>query len=246
MAAGARVIHFDVIDGRFVPPVTIGPLVAASTADQVHDAGGAIDVHLMIEAPERQIEAFAEAAAVSITFHEEATPHANRTLAAIRELGCLAGVAINPGTPVEAVSELVDGCADIVLNMTVNPGWGGQSFIAPPRRAKVSRLAALAGETRVEVDGGIDTATAGPDRGRRRLPLRRRLRRLRRRRPGCRLHGDRRCRGRRLAPRDQGADYLLPPCPLGGVVSGRSARRSDQRARAWRPPSATTPAVTIA
>ncbi len=106
MEAGARVIHFDVMDGRFVPPITIGPLVLASIAERVHSAGGAIDVHLMIAEPERHIEAFAEAGADSITFHEEATPHANRTLAAIRELGCLAGVAINPGTPVDAVSEL--------------------------------------------------------------------------------------------------------------------------------------------
>src|SRR6476659_6930194 len=129
MEAGARVIHLDVMDGHFVPPITIGPLVAASIADLVHSAGGAIDVHLMIEAPERHIEAFAEAGADSITFHEEATPHANRTLAAIRELGCLAGIAINPGTPVEALTE-VRGLADVVLCMTVNPGWGGQSFIA--------------------------------------------------------------------------------------------------------------------
>ena len=97
MGAGARVIHFDVMDGHFVPPITIGPLVASSIADRVHEAGGAVDVHLMIEQPERQIEAFAEAGADSITFHAEATPHANRTLAAIRELGCLAGIAINPG-----------------------------------------------------------------------------------------------------------------------------------------------------
>ena len=106
MDAGARVIHFDVMDGHFVPPITIGPLVAGSIADQVHAAGGAIDVHLMIEAPERQIEEFAKAGADSITFHEEATPHANRTLHAIRELGCLAGIAINPGTPAEALAEL--------------------------------------------------------------------------------------------------------------------------------------------
>jgi ribulose-phosphate 3-epimerase len=159
MEAGARVIHVDVMDGHFVPPITIGPLVAASIADQVHGAGGALDVHLMIERPERQIEAFAEAGADSITFHAEATAHANRTLAAIRELGCLAGIAINPGTPVEAVSEL-RGFADIVLCMTVNPGWGGQSFIAGSPD-KVSRLAPLAGEARIEVDGGIDAATAG-------------------------------------------------------------------------------------
>jgi ribulose-phosphate 3-epimerase len=159
MDAGARVIHFDVMDGHFVPPITIGPLVAASIADRVHAAGGVVDVHLMIEQPERQIEAFAEAGADSITFHEEATPHANRTLAAIRELGCLAGIALNPGTPVEAVSELSD-LADIVLCMTVNPGWGGQSFIAGSPD-KVSRLKPLAGRAKIEVDGGIDAKTAG-------------------------------------------------------------------------------------
>jgi ribulose-phosphate 3-epimerase len=159
MDAGARVIHFDVMDGHFVPPITIGPLVLSSIADQVHSAGGAIDVHLMIEAPERHIEAFAEAGADSITFHEEATPHANRTLAAIRELGCLAGVALNPGTPVAAVSEL-RGLADVVLCMTVNPGWGGQSFI-PSSPDKVARLAKVVGEeSRIEVDGGVDTGTA--------------------------------------------------------------------------------------
>jgi ribulose-phosphate 3-epimerase len=159
MDAGARVIHFDVMDGHFVPPITIGPLVASSIADQVHDAGGVLDVHLMIERPEQQIEAFAEAGADAITFHEEATPHANRTLAAIRELGCLAGVAINPGTPVDAVAEL-RGLADIVLNMTVNPGWGGQSFIAGSPD-KVSRLSSLIGDAKIEVDGGIDASTAG-------------------------------------------------------------------------------------
>lgn len=160
MAAGARVIHFDVMDGHFVPPITVGPLVAAAIADRVHAAGGVLDVHLMIEAPERQIESFAEAGADSITFHEEATAHANRTLGAIRELGCLAGVAINPGTPPEAVAEL-RGCADLVLCMTVNPGWGGQAFIEGSPD-KVSRLAALSGDAAIEVDGGIDAATAGP------------------------------------------------------------------------------------
>ena len=158
MDAGARVIHVDVMDGHFVPPITIGPLVAESIADQVHSAGGALDVHLMIEAPERHIDAFAKAGADSITFHAEATAHANRTLAAIRDLGCLAGIALNPGTPVEAVAELRD-LADIVLCMTVNPGWGGQSFIEGSPD-KVSRLAPLVGSARIEVDGGIDAATA--------------------------------------------------------------------------------------
>ncbi len=159
MDAGARVIHVDIMDGHFVPPITIGPAVAASIADQVHESGGALDVHLMIAEPDRHIEAFAEAGADSITFHAEATPHANRTLAAIRELGCCAGVAINPGTPVEAVAEL-RGLADLVLCMTVNPGWGGQAFIESSPD-KVARLKSLVGEARIEVDGGVDTATAG-------------------------------------------------------------------------------------
>jgi ribulose-phosphate 3-epimerase len=160
MAAGARVIHVDVMDGHFVPPITIGPLVAASIADRVHAAGGAIDVHLMIEAPERHIEAFAAAGADSIAFHAEATPHVNRTLAAIRELGCLAGIAINPGTPVDALAEL-RGHADIALCMTVNPGWGGQAFV-DGSIDKVSRLATAIGPAKVEVDGGIDATTAKP------------------------------------------------------------------------------------
>jgi len=159
MAAGARLIHVDVMDGHFVPPITIGPLVAGSISDQVHDAGGAIDVHLMIERPEDQIEEFARAGADCISFHSEATPHANRTLNAIRELGCLAGLALNPGTPVEAARELVDH-ADLFLCMTVNPGWGGQSFIEDSP-GKVRRLRETVGETTIEVDGGIDPATAG-------------------------------------------------------------------------------------
>jgi ribulose-phosphate 3-epimerase len=160
MDAGARVIHFDVMDGHFVPQITVGPLVAAGIADQVHAAGGALDVHLMIEAPERHIAEFAKAGADSITFHEEATPHANRTLGAIRDLGCLAGIAINPGTPVEAVSEL-RGYADLVLCMTVNPGWGGQAFIEGSPD-KVERLRPLVDNAAIEIDGGVDTSTAGP------------------------------------------------------------------------------------
>jgi len=160
MAAGARVIHVDVMDGHFVPPITIGPLVAGSIADQVHDAGGFVDVHLMIEAPDRHIEEFAEAGADSITFHAEATPHTNRTLSAIRELGCLAGIAINPGTPPESLAELGD-YADLALCMTVNPGWGGQPFI-PESPDKVRRLRAAIGDgPAIEVDGGVDPKTAG-------------------------------------------------------------------------------------
>jgi ribulose-phosphate 3-epimerase len=159
MAAGARIIHVDVMDGHFVPPITIGPLVAASISDRVHDAGGAIDVHLMIERPDEHIEAFAKAGADCITFHAEATPHINRTLNAIRQLGCLAGLAINPGTPVAAVGESVND-ADVFLCMTVNPGWGGQPFITNSPD-KVRRLRDLVGAGIIEVDGGIDPSTAG-------------------------------------------------------------------------------------
>jgi ribulose-phosphate 3-epimerase len=158
IAAGARIVHVDVMDGHFVPPITIGPLVAGAIADRVHDAGGAIDVHLMVERPGQQIAEFARSGADSITFHFEADPHANRTLAAIREAGCLAGIALNPGTAAEAIREL-DGYADLVLCMSVNPGWGGQRFI-PTTPAKLSRLRGLLPAAVHAVDGGIDAETA--------------------------------------------------------------------------------------
>jgi ribulose-phosphate 3-epimerase len=161
MAAGARTIHVDVMDGHFVPPITMGPLVVDALADQVHAAGGVVDVHLMIERPEHQVEAFAKAGADGITVHAEATPHAHYALQAVREAGCRAGLAINPGTPVAAVSELI-GDVDLVLCMTVNPGWGGQEFL-PHTLTKVERLRAMLGpEPVIEVDGGIDAETAGP------------------------------------------------------------------------------------
>jgi ribulose-phosphate 3-epimerase len=160
IAAGARIIHVDVMDGHFVPPITIGPLVAASIADQVHDAGGALDVHLMIERPGDQVAEFARAGADCITFHFEADRHVNRTLGAIRDAGCLAGIALNPGTPAASVGELTD-AADVILCMSVNPGWGGQPFIASSPD-KVSRLAQLAPHQRIEVDGGIHAETVVP------------------------------------------------------------------------------------
>jgi ribulose-phosphate 3-epimerase len=159
MAAGARLIHVDVMDGHFVPPITIGPLVAGSIADQVHEGGGALDVHLMIDRPADQVAEFARAGADCITFHFEADAHAHRTLGAIREAGCLAGLALNPGTPAESVTELTE-AADLILCMSVNPGWGGQPFIASAPD-KVSRLCGLAPAAVIEVDGGLDAETVG-------------------------------------------------------------------------------------
>jgi ribulose-phosphate 3-epimerase len=161
MDAGARVIHVDVMDGHFVPPITMGPLVVAALEEQVHAAGGYIDVHLMIERPERHVTAFADAGADGITVHVEATPHVHYALAHIRDAGCRAGLALCPGTPAEAVSAVL-GDVDLVLCMTVDPGWGGQAFL-PSSLEKIRRLRALVGDgPALEVDGGIDAATAGP------------------------------------------------------------------------------------
>jgi ribulose-phosphate 3-epimerase len=159
MEAGARVIHVDVMDGHFVPPITIGPLVAGALADQVHEAGGALDVHLMIERPERQVAEFARAGADSISVHAEATPHLHYAVQAVREAGCQAGVAICPATPAQAL-EPIAGEIDLALCMSVNPGWGGQRFI-DSSPAKLRQLRQLMPENVViEVDGGIDEQTA--------------------------------------------------------------------------------------
>jgi ribulose-phosphate 3-epimerase len=159
MDAGARVIHVDVMDGHFVPPITIGPVIVESIRDQVHAAGGMLDCHLMVERPERQIDQFAAAGADSITIQVEATPNVHYALQQIRDAGCLAGLAINPGTPVEAAAEVLD-AVDFVLCMTVNPGWGGQAFIQTSP-AKVMRLRTVVGpDLPIQVDGGIDPGTA--------------------------------------------------------------------------------------
>ena len=119
-----KVIHVDVMDGHFVPPITFGPLIVSALADRVHDAGAVIDVHLMIERPERQVEEFARAGADNITIHFEATPHVHYTLGRIREAGCTAGCAICPATPAHALDEVAGDALDLALCMSVNPGWG--------------------------------------------------------------------------------------------------------------------------
>lgn len=159
LAAGARVIHVDVMDGHFVPPITLGPLVVCALREQVEGAGGALDVHLMIERPERHVEEFLRAGAHSITFHAEATPHVAYTATLVREGGASVGVAINPATPVGALAE-VSHAIDLALCMTVNPGWGGQPFIEHSLD-KLPRLRHILGDDlALEVDGGIDPTTA--------------------------------------------------------------------------------------
>ena len=158
LAAGARVIHFDVMDGRFVPPITIGPVVLSSIAEKVHEAGGVVDVHLMIETPERQFEEFAKAGADSITFHAEATDDLEGAIGVIQDAGCLAGVSVKPDTPIDAI-EGVGEIVDLVLVMSVEPGWAGQAWIEGSD-AKLGRAREVAPGAIIEVDGGIDGDTA--------------------------------------------------------------------------------------
>jgi ribulose-phosphate 3-epimerase len=158
-AAGADVIHMDVMDGRFVPNITIGPLVVAAVRAVTSLP---LDVHLMIDRPERYVTAFAEAGADILTVHPEATVHLHRVLQQIRDLGLRAGVSLNPSTP-ESALEYVLGYVDLVLVMTVNPGFGGQRLI-PETVLKVERVRALldswASAAWLSVDGGIDPETA--------------------------------------------------------------------------------------
>jgi ribulose-phosphate 3-epimerase len=146
------------MDGHFVPPITMGPLVVGALADRVHAAGGMLDVHLMIERPEEYIERFAKAGASRILIHQEATVHLDRALTMIRENGAQAGAAINPATPVATLTDVFDKI-DTVLVMSVNPGFGGQKFI-PGAVEKIRQLnqwrARYNGAFRIEVDGGVD------------------------------------------------------------------------------------------
>jgi ribulose-phosphate 3-epimerase len=156
--AGARVIHVDVMDGHFVPPLTMGPLVVSALRERVGAAGASIEVHLMIERPELQIAEFARAGAGGITIHAEATPHVDYALAQIREAGLRAGLAVCPATPLEVFREVAEK-VDLALCMTVNPGWGGQTFIEASIE-RIKRLVPLLRPgTAIEVDGGIETDT---------------------------------------------------------------------------------------
>ena len=158
-AAGADYIHVDVMDGHFVPNITIGAPVVAAIRPHTNLP---LDVHLMIEAPQQYIKQFAEAGADIITVHIEACPHIHRVIQAIKELGVKAGVSINPGTPIDTLDDILPSL-DLVLVMTVNPGFGGQTFI----ESTLDKIARLRTEldkkeltAELEVDGGINTETA--------------------------------------------------------------------------------------
>ena len=158
IAAGADIIHVDIMDGHFVPNMTVGPLVVAALHPLTQAAGIPLDVHLMIEHPERLIPEFAQAGAGLITVHVETCPHLHRTIGQIKELGVRAGVTLNPATPLVTLEEILPD-VDQVLVMSVSPGFGGQEYI-PASTPKIARLRRMLNERHlehvdIEVDGGI-------------------------------------------------------------------------------------------
>jgi len=169
LAAGADIVHFDVMDNHYVPNLTIGPLVCEALRKA--GIGAPIDVHLMVKPVDRIVPDFAKAGATWITFHPEASEHVDRTVGLIREQGCRPGLVLNPATPVSWLDHVLDKI-DMVLLMSVNPGFGGQSFIpsALPKIARVREMIDRSGrEIRLEVDGGVKVdniaavAAAGAD-----------------------------------------------------------------------------------
>ena len=169
LAAGADIVHFDVMDNHYVPNLTIGPMVCKALRD--YGITAPIDVHLMVSPVDRIIGDFAEAGASYITFHPEASEHVDRSLQLIKDAGCQAGLVFNPATPLDAASYVMDKI-DMLLLMSVNPGFGGQSFI-PTTLSKLAEarelIDSVAHDIRLEVDGGIsvqniaEVAAAGAD-----------------------------------------------------------------------------------
>ncbi len=156
MDAGARVIHCDIMDGHFVPPITFGPVVVSALRDALPDEAY-LDVHLMIESPEKHVAEFAKAGADGITIHVESTPHVDYTLSAIREGGAKAGLVVCPGTPPDHFGQVE---LDLALIMTVNPGWGGQTFLRN-QLDKIRRAREILGDgVPIQVDGGVNPQTA--------------------------------------------------------------------------------------
>ena len=161
--AGVRVFHFDVGDGRFIPEITVGPIVLASIAPLARGWGVALDCHLMVAEPEKHFEAIAKAGGESVTFHVEACDAPDRAIAAARALGLGVGVAFNPETSVEDAVAAAEG-ADLVLCMSIHPGYSGQQFM-PDSLDRIARLRELLpGGVRVQVDGGVNKTTIGPAR----------------------------------------------------------------------------------
>ena len=163
LQSGAERIHVDVMDGRFVPNLTFGPLVVAALQPLTQTAGALLEAHLMVEQPESLIPMFAQAGADLITVHVETCPHLDRTIQQIKDLGLRAGVTLNPATPLVALEEVL-GNVDLVLVMSVNPGFGGQTYL-PNSTKKIARLRQMLQERKLEnvdleVDGGINTTTA--------------------------------------------------------------------------------------
>ncbi|MGB7095946.1 MAG: ribulose-phosphate 3-epimerase [Anaerolineales bacterium] len=163
LQAGAERIHVDVMDGRFVPNLTFGPLVVAAIKPLVQQAGALLEAHLMIEEPERMIPEFSRAGVDLITVHVETCPHLNRTIQQIKNLGLKAGITLNPGTPLVTLEHVL-GEIDLVLVMSVNPGFGGQAYL-PSSTRKIAQLHRMLQQrdlehVDLEVDGGINTTTA--------------------------------------------------------------------------------------
>jgi ribulose-phosphate 3-epimerase len=161
--AGARVFHFDAGDGHFIPEITIGPVVLESIAPLVRGWGARLDCHLMVSEPERHFEAVAKAGGDSVTFHVEACDSPERAIAHARSLGLGVGIALNPETPVEDASAVAEG-ADLVLCMSIHPGYSGQEFMPDALERIAGLRALLPAEVRLQVDGGVHHDTIGPAR----------------------------------------------------------------------------------